>query len=138
MEVVVEPGIVSHLHGFEAVLCLVSILFLLKCLKEILSNRDGVCCIQWNQCNWNTRMQYLQQRDMWSAGSTAAMIRSNDQKHISIYWCWQGVWPIECSNYRILFLFLLFCFLVSLLFFHYSLISIFTTKRWWLHISYFC
>lgn len=48
MEVVVGPGIMSHLHGFKAVLSLISVLSFLKCLIKILSNRDGVCCIQWN------------------------------------------------------------------------------------------
>lgn len=57
---VIKPSISSHFQGFEAILCLICFLVLIKCIKKFLVYGDGVCCIQGNKGEWNSRMQYLQ------------------------------------------------------------------------------
>jgi hypothetical protein len=39
---VIKPSITSHFQGLEAVLCLVCVLVLLKCLEEILIYWNGI------------------------------------------------------------------------------------------------
>ena len=60
VELVIKPSITSHFQGPEAVFCLISFLALLKCLEKLLGYGDGVCRIQGNKGDWNTRMKHLQ------------------------------------------------------------------------------
>lgn len=66
IKVIINPSITSHFQGLEAVVCLVSTLILLKCLKKKFICRDGVCCIQWDKGNGNPRMDNLQLNETMS------------------------------------------------------------------------
>lgn len=76
----------------ETVLCFIGVLILLKGLKKVFINKNGVCGSQWDNSNWNARMNNMQEIMMTAPSLRLAMhmattikIKERTTKHIWIH-----------------------------------------------------